>query len=93
MKPYCIGIAKIRCETTDVIYEIKSDELEWDVVDCNERQMGQESHYEATIDHPELGELTWSLWEYPTGMLNCRSTNAGPHEVIADFDYGLEPNE
>ncbi len=78
MKVYCNGNARIRHSTTGEIYEAESDELD---------------RYEATIEHPELGELTWGLWEYPVGIENNHETSAGPHHVIADFDYGLEHGE
>jgi hypothetical protein len=90
MEVYCKGTAGIRHSETGEIYEIESDELDWDAVDGDERQMGPEIHYEAVVDHPELGELTWGLWEYPVGIENYRETNVGPHQVIEDFDFGLE---
>jgi len=93
MEIYCRGTAQIRHGETGEIYEIESDELDWDAVGGDERQMGSEIHYEAVIDHPELGELSWGLWEYPIGIENYHITNAGPHEVIRDFDYGLEHGE
>lgn len=93
MEVYCRGTARIRHSATGDIYEIECDELDWDVVDSDERQMGSEIHSEAMIDHPELGKLTWSLWEYPAGIENYHETNAGAHEVIEDFDYGLEHSE
>ena len=93
MEVYCKGTARIRHKTTGEIYDIENDELDWDAVGGDERQMGPEVHYEATIEHPELGGLTWGLWEYPVGIENCRETNVGPHEVIEDFDYGLEHSE
>lgn len=93
MEIYCRGTAQIRHRETGEIHEIESDELDWDAVVGDERQMGSEIHYEAVIDHPELGELSWGLWEYPIGIENYHITNAGPHEVIEDFDYGLEHGE
>jgi hypothetical protein len=42
------------------------------------------------VEHPQLGELTWGLWEYPAGIENYHETKATPHEVIEDFDYGLD---
>lgn len=86
---YCSGAARIRHKTTGEIYEIESDELDWNAVGGDERQMGPEIHYEAVLEHPELGELTWGLWEYPIGMENYSDTSAGDHELIADLDYGL----
>jgi len=90
MDVYCKGTVRIRHQMTGEIYEIKSDELDWDAVGGDERQMGPEIHYQAAVEHPVLGEITWDLWEYPVGIENHHETNAGPHEVIEDFDYGLE---
>jgi len=93
MEVYCRGIARIRHKDTGVIYDVESDELDWDQVGGDERQMGPELHYEAVLDHPQLGELTWGLWEYPIGIENHHDTDAGGHEVVEDFDYGLEHEE
>jgi hypothetical protein len=87
---YCSGTAQIRHKTTGVLYSIESDELDWDAVGGDERQMGQEIRYEAVLDHPVLGHLRWSLWEYPVGIENYHETNVDGHEVVEDFDYGLE---
>lgn len=93
MEVYCRGIARIRHKDTGVIYDVESDELDWDQVGGDERQMGPALHYEAALDHPQLGELTWGLWEYPIGIENHHDTDAGGHEVVEDFDYGLEHEE
>lgn len=58
MEIYCTGTARIRHNATGEIYEIESNELDWDAVGGDERRMGSEIHYEAVIDHPDLGELT-----------------------------------
>lgn len=93
MEVYCRGTARIRHSVTGNIYEIECDELDWDAVSSDERQMGSEIHYEAMVDHTELGKLTWGLWEYPSGIENFHETNAGAHEVIKDFYYGLDHGE
>lgn len=93
MEVYCRGVAQIRHASTCEVFEIESDELDWDAVGGDERQMGSEIHYEATVVHPELGNLTWGLWEYPLGIENYNITDVGKHEVIEDFDYGLEHEE
>jgi hypothetical protein len=93
MKVYCRGVARIRHVSTAEIFEIESDELDWDAVGSDERQMGSEIHYEAAIEHPELGDLTWGLWEYPIGVENHQITDVGKHQVIEDFDYGLQHDE
>ncbi|RWH52861.1 MAG: hypothetical protein EOQ82_24845 [Mesorhizobium sp.] len=93
MEVYCKGTARIRHQATGEIHEIESDQLDWDAVGGDERQMGPEIHYEATVEHSALGPLTWGLWEYPVGIENYHETNVGPHEVVEDFDYGLEHGE
>lgn len=40
--------------------------------------MGLELHYEAVVEHPELGKIVWGLWEYPVGIENYQKTDAGP---------------
>jgi hypothetical protein len=89
MEAYSEGIAKIRHHQTGQIYEIEGDMLDWEIVDSDERQMGPEFHHEAVFEHPELGRIVWGLWEYPVGAENDRKTDAGPHEVVEDIDYGL----
>jgi len=93
MEVYCKGVARIRHASTGQIFEVESYELDWDAVGGDERQMGPEIHYEAVVDHPELGDLTWGLWEYPIGIENHHITDVGKHELIEDFDYGLEHSE
>ena len=90
MEVYCSGVARIRHMVTGQVYEIESDELDWDAVGADERQMGAEIRYEAVLEHPELGELTWGLWEYPVGIENYSSTEVGSHDLVEDLDYGLK---
>lgn len=93
MQVYCRGTARVRHAETGEIHEIDSEELDWDTVGSDERQMGPETHYEAMIEHSELGIVTWGLWEYPAGVENYQNTDAGKHEIVEDFDYGLEHEE
>jgi hypothetical protein len=89
MEAYSNGTASIRHRETGRIYDIDGDMLDWEIVDGDERQMGPEFHHEAVFEHPELGKIVWGLWEYPVGVENYRKTDAGPHEVVEDLDYGL----
>ena len=90
MRIYCRGTAKIRHSATDEVYEIGCDELDWDAVDGDDRPMGFETHFEATLEHPVLGIVTWGVWEYPEGVENYKESDAGQHEIVKDFDFGLE---
>jgi len=93
MKVYSRGVARVRHASSGIIFEIEADELDWDAVGGDERKMGSEIHYEAVVNHPELGELTWGLWEYPVGAENYHNTDVGRHELVEDLDYGLEHDE
>lgn len=93
MKIYCRGTARIRHTLSGEIVEIESDELDWQAVGGDERQMGEETHYQALIEHPVLGELKWGLWEYPAGAQNDADTDVGANELVEDLDYGLEHEE
>ena len=89
------GTARIRHKDTGGIFEIEADELEWQAVGGSERQMGSEIEYAAEMDHPELGELAWRLWEYPVGAENYQDEDLGGHELIENFEISLvhEPDE
>ncbi|RYD69331.1 MAG: hypothetical protein EOP84_28670, partial [Verrucomicrobiaceae bacterium] len=65
--PYAKGTAVIRHALTGVMYEVDASELDWDAYDGDERDMGAETFYNATIEHPELGTLSWEVVEYPPG--------------------------
>ncbi|MGY3510653.1 hypothetical protein [Bradyrhizobium lupini] len=90
MEVYCTGTARIRHRQTGQVYEVENDELDWDMVGSDERNMGPEFRYEASVEHADLGTVTWSLWEYPVGIQNYQNTDVGGHELLQDFDYGLE---
>ena len=35
--------------------------------------------------------LIWSVWGYPDGAYNERETDVGTHNVIGNFDLGVDP--
>jgi len=84
------GTARIRHRDTGEIFEIGADELDWDAVGSEERSMGPETTYMAAVDHPELGQISWTLWEYPMGAENDRETNVNNHELIENLRFSLE---
>ncbi len=86
---YASGKALIKHEKTGQVYEIESDLLDFEVVGTDERNMGPETTYSAVLHHPELGQLVWSIWEYPVGAENDRETDVGPHELLEDINFGL----
>lgn len=88
--PIATGVAQIRHAESGEVYRIEPGELIWDTDGGDEREMGQETTYVAEVEHPELGTLTWRLWEYPLGALNDRETDVGKHTVVSDFSVILD---
>ena len=86
----CTGTAIIANQITGEEFEIEADELNWEAAGGTERSMGQENHYQASIEHETLGSLSWNLWEYPSGIENMQSTEVGTNKVVQDFSYNLE---
>jgi hypothetical protein len=89
MLAYSSGTARIRHAQTGEVYEVEGDELDWDVSWGDDREMGAEQFYTAVIDHPQLGQLTWTVSEYPVGAENFSETDVGPHTLLEDLRYGL----
>ncbi|WP_146757676.1 hypothetical protein [Cereibacter johrii] len=74
------------------MFEIGADEISdlWDSVAADEEPMGTRTTWEASIELPELGTLTWQLWEYPEGVFNGTDTDVDGHELVSDFQITLE---
>jgi hypothetical protein len=86
------GTARIKDQVSGTIYEIEADELDWHAAGGSERQMGSEIEYMAEISHPDLGELTWHLWEYPLGAENYQDQRLNGHELVENFEISLVPD-
>lgn len=84
------GTARIKHKASGAIFEIEAEELEWESVGGSERQMGEETEYQASLDHDDLGELTWSLWEYPVGAENYQQNDMNGHELVENFSISLQ---
>jgi hypothetical protein len=90
MKIACSGTAIIQHRETGVVYEIPCDRLDWESDGMGEFPMGHKYEYRATVEHPELGTLTWSLIEYPDGAENYREHDIGEHVLLQNVVYHLE---
>lgn len=86
------GTAVIRHKDTGQVFEIEADEISdlWDSVGADEEPMGTRTTWKASIELPELGTLTWQLWEYPVGAFNGTDTDVDGHELVSDFQITLE---
>ncbi len=87
---YTRGSAVIEHGETSEVFEIEEDELDWEPIGGDERGMGPETTYQALIDHDELGELRWTMSEYPVGAEGPKTTDVGKHKLLEDFEFGLE---
>ncbi len=84
------GTAVIEHRDSGEIYEISSDDLQFEDVSTHERDMGPEVLWTARIDHPELGELEWSVTEYPAGAISgTPEADVNGHELQTDFHFEI----
>lgn len=90
---YVRGSALIQKAGTDQKYRVPAEAIQFRKVDAQSRQMGSESEYAAVLEHPQLGTLTWNIWEYPEGVENNRDTNVGSHVLLENFEFGLDFGE
>lgn len=86
------GTAIIRHKDTGQVFEVEADEISdlWDSVGAGEEPMGTRTTWEASIELPDLGTLTWQLLEYPEGAFNGTDTDVDGHELVSDFQITLE---
>lgn len=89
MSVIATGVARIRSAETGQVFVIQPEELTWDVDGSEERSMGPEVTHVAQLDHPDLGELVWRLWEYPLGAVNDQETETASHQIIENFRLEL----
>lgn len=90
----CVGIAKLKIPETGEVFEVRPDDLEWEVVEADERSMGAELHHCATFSfYSEQGEfeveVEWDVWEYPIGSIECTDVEARGCKLLQDFDEFL----
>ena len=72
------------------MYSIAAEDLSWETEGGWERSMGAEHAHVAVCDHPELGQITWTLWEYPVGAENHWQVDVGDHELVENIEYSLD---
>lgn len=86
-----IEINENETETREII--VKPDQVDWesDVFDPD-RQMGAEYYHIGTttvvVEDTEY-TITWTIYEYPKGILNDQKIDAGGLRVIKDIQWRL----
>ncbi|MCK4207517.1 hypothetical protein J3U99_22425 [Brucella pituitosa] len=85
------GTAVIQHRDSGKIYEIDAGELQLEAVSSHDRDMGPEVLWSARIDHAELGELEWSIAEYPIGAISgTPDHDVNGHELQSDFHFEID---
>lgn len=86
----CEGTAKLKILETNEVFEVNPDDLEWEIVDADERPMGAELYYSATFYFYSEQEgfevkVEWDAWEYPIGTIECVNVECDACELLEDF--------
>ena len=84
----CSGVAVVEHSESKQKFDIESNAIEWEY-SVHERSMGPETHHYSSIDHSDLGQLVWNVWEYPMGVLNYKDHEMNGHKLVGDFDYNV----
>lgn len=82
----CSGVALIEHVRTGDLFAVGPEDLDWQQFPA----VDGEVEHRATLDHIDLGPLSWSLWEKPLGTEARRETSVGVHTLRRDLDLKLE---
>ena len=86
--------AIIKCSITGNQYEIDPHTIDIQLEYTNNRAMGPENVYNCIAYHEELGEISWTVHEYPQGVINLIDSNLNDHTELVppQFEF-VEENE
>lgn len=90
MKISTTGIAIVRHSDTGELFEIFPDEIDWEVVASEERDMGADRLWSASTSRDELGDIRWEMSEYPEGFLGELVSDLNGHELVQNFSVEIE---
>lgn len=97
MSVSCNGRLIIACDKCKYQNRFACDELEFDVVDAEERQMGPESHHLSEFDfecrncNAEIN-VKYSVWEYPSGSYNNEEIEVEGGRVVQNCAIIVTPD-
>lgn len=71
--------------------DLDQENLNWEIVDSDERDMGVERLHEAVFDYDcedcnEIITITLHVWEYPEGFCNMEEILVEGGELASDCD-------
>jgi hypothetical protein len=86
---------EIQCMSCCSVYSFECSDLDWECVESNEREMGKENHYEASIHDKcqcsQQMKITFECWEYPIGVLNSTDMEISG-AILLDNECEGHPN-
>lgn len=73
--------------------DLSQEDLNWELEEIDEREMGVERLYEAVLekdveDLEKPLEITLRVWEYPEGFVNMQEIELSTGDVIEECDLG-----
>jgi uncharacterized Zn finger protein len=92
----CTGNMQIGCQNCGHVNTIDSDDLDFELVESEEREMGSENTWEAQVEITcdKCGadiEVTHSVYEYPSGTKNSEEVTAKNGIVVSQCQTSIEP--
>ena len=84
------GKAIVRHSETGELFEVEPDEIDWEVVASQERDMGPDRLWGASTSRDELGDLRWEMSEYPEGFLGELVADLNGHKLEQNFSVSIE---
>lgn len=76
-----------------ITIDLAKEDLSWEVVETDEREMGVERLHEAEMEKEFEGSqeplvITFRVWEYPEGFLNMQEIEVSEGKVVEECDLG-----
>ena len=76
-----------------LVLDLRQENLNWELEEIDEREMGVERLYEAVLVKAVEGldkplEITLRVWEYPEGFANMQEIELSEGDVVEECDLG-----
>lgn len=85
---------KVQCSCGEMMtVNLLQQELDWEIVEADEREMGTESLHEAEIEVEceqchQILTITLHVWEYPEGFINMEEILVEGGELLEERSIG-----
>ncbi len=86
---------KLKCNSCGKSNSYDCSDICWECVESNERGMGQENHYEASLEYTcscsNNINIVFHCWEYPVGSVNTTDIEVSGANLV-DSECASCPN-